>query len=242
MPSAPATPCMIFCEQGAGPDHTQRFSAVSHARPNTLQRRDRGQRRSRHVGYRSYWDGWSAVLRVTGALGMARLDPQRMREIDEAYDAFMARATEAYQSGDPPRQSECASTRSSRRSSTCSGCHGKHRRQRHRRAIRWFNSGDTVGAVYLLAGTGVNDIAQLPQDDAMQKKLRENVVKFFGEYGRYLDFQITLLAAIANAQASTNRRPARRNRQRRVQPQGIDIKARWRRRSKPTSSRWSMTG
>ena len=36
----------------------------------------------------------------------------------------------------------------------------------------------------------------------MQKKLRGNVVKFSDEYGRYLDFQVTLLAAIADAQAS----------------------------------------
>jgi hypothetical protein len=69
-------------------------------------------------------------------------------------------------------------------------------------AIRWFNSGDTVGAVYLLAGTGVNDVAQLPPDDATQKKLRENVVRFSDEFGRYLDFQVTLLGAIADAQAS----------------------------------------
>jgi hypothetical protein len=155
------------------------------------------------VGYRSYWDGWSAVLRITGALGAARLDPQRMREIDEAYDAFMARATEAYQSGEPPRQSEpIVNTQLSTildvpelTQKTLAGADIDE-------AIRWFNSGDTVGAVYLLAGTGVNDVAQLPPDDAMQKKLRENVVKFSDEYGRYLDFQVTLLAAVADAQAS----------------------------------------
>jgi hypothetical protein len=155
------------------------------------------------VGYRSYWDGFSAMVRVTGALGAARLDPARMRAMDEAYDAFMARATDAYQSGTPPRQSEpVVNTQlatildvAALPSKTLAGGDIDE-------AIRWFNSGDTVGAVYLLAGTGVNDIAQLPSNDATQKKLRENVVRFSDEYGRYLDFQVTLLAVIADAQAS----------------------------------------
>jgi hypothetical protein len=155
------------------------------------------------VGYRSYWDGWSAIVRVTGALGMARLDPARLRAVDEAYDGFMAHAGDAYQSGEPPRQSDTATGAQlatvldvpALADKTLAGADIDE-------AIRWFNSGDTVGAVYLLAGTGVNDIAQLPQDDATQKKLRVNVVRFSDEYGRYLDFQVTLLAAIADAQAS----------------------------------------
>jgi len=155
------------------------------------------------VGYRSYWDGWSAIVRVTGALGMARLDPARLREIDEAYEAFMARATEAYQSGEPPRQSEPIVNTQLSTVLDVAGLPAKTLAGADiEEAIRWFNSGDTVGAVYLLAGTGVNDVAQLPTDDPTQKKLRDNVVKFSDEYGRYLDFQVTLLAAVADAQAS----------------------------------------
>ena len=155
------------------------------------------------VGYRSYWDGWNAIVRVTGALGMARLDPTRMHEIDEAYDAFMTRATDAYQSGEPPRQSEPIINTELTTIFDVLGLTQKTLAGADiDEAIRWFNSGDTVGAVYLLAGTGVNDVAQLPQDDAIQKKLRGNVVKFSDEFGRYLDFQVTLLAVIADAQAS----------------------------------------
>jgi hypothetical protein len=155
------------------------------------------------VGYRSTWDGFSAMVRVTGTLGAARLDPARMRAIDEAYDAFMAHAIDAYQSGAPPRQSEPVVNTQLATILDVAGLPAKTLAGGDiDEAIRWFNSGDTVGAVYLLAGTGVNDIAQLPPDDATQRKLRENVVKFSDEYGRYLDFQITLLAAIADAQAN----------------------------------------
>ena len=187
-----------------GPITLSNFTTISRAKTEYRCSAEVGVNGDRAtVGYRSYWDGWSAIVRVTGALGMARLDPVRMREIDEAYDAFMARGVEAYQSGEPPRQNEpIVNTQLSTildvpalSARTLAGADIDE-------AIRWFNSGDTVGAVYLLAGTGVNDVAQLPADDNVQKKLRANVVRFADEYGRYLDFQVTLLAAIADAQAS----------------------------------------
>ena len=190
--------------KASGPITLSDFSTISHDKREyrcSAEIAVNGDRAK--VGYRSYWDGWSAFVRVTGALGMARLDPTRMHEIDEAYDAFMTRATDAYQSGEPPRQSEPIINTELTTMFDVLGLPQKTLAGSDiDEAIRWFNSGDTVGAVYLLAGTGVNDVARLPQDDAMQKKLRENVVKFSDEFGRYLDFQVTLLAVIADAQAS----------------------------------------
>lgn len=187
-----------------GPITLSNFATVSHAKIEYRCSAEVGVNGDRAtVGYRSYWDGWSAIVRVTGALGMARLDPARLREVDEAYEAFMARATDAYQSGEPPRQSEPIVNTQLSTILDVSGLPTKTLAGADiDEAIRWFNSGDTVGAVYLLAGTGVNDVAQLPSDDSLQNKLRDNVVKFSDEFGRYLDFQVTLLAAIADAQAS----------------------------------------
>jgi hypothetical protein len=194
----------LLQSKASGPIALSDFSTISHDKREyrcAAEITVNGDRAT--AGYRSYWDGWSAMVRVTGALGAARLDPTRMHEIDEAYDAFMTRASDAYQSGEPPRQSEpIINTElttmfdvTALTQKTLAGADIDE-------AIRWFNSGDTVGAVYLLAGSGVNDIAQLPQDDATQKKLRENVVRFSDEFGRYLDFQVMLLAVIADAQAS----------------------------------------
>ncbi len=194
----------LLQSKAAGPITLSDFSTISHDKREyrcSAMIEVNGDRA--RVGYRSYWDGWSAFVRVTGALGMARLDPTRMHEIDEAYDAFMTRATDAYQSGEPPRQTEPIINTELTTIFDVLGLTQKTLAGADiDEAIRWFNSGDTVGAVYLLAGTGVNDVAQLPQDDAMQKKLRGNVVKFADEFGRYLDFQVTLLAVIADAQAS----------------------------------------
>ena len=155
------------------------------------------------VGYRVYWDGWSPMVRITGAIGTARLDPARLRAIDEAYDAFMARAQDAYRTGEPPRQSDPAVSGLLATifdlpvwpMKTLAGSEIDE-------AIRWFNTADTVGSVYVLAGTGVSDFTNLPSGPDIERRLRANVVAFSDEYGRYADFQVTLLAAIAEAQAS----------------------------------------
>ena len=68
------------------------------------------------------------------------------------------------------------------------------------KALAWLSAADRVGAVYLLAGTGHDDFTKVPQTDAIQRRMRSNVVAFAGEYGRYADFQMVLLAAVAKAQ------------------------------------------
>ncbi len=175
------------------------------------------------VGYRSYWDGWSAIVRVTGALGAARLDPQRMREIDDAYDAFMARATEAYQSGEPPRQSEpIVNTQLTTILDVLGLTQKTLAGSDIDEAIRWFNSGDTVGAVYLLAGTGVNDVAQLSQDELVAEKAARQC--------REIRRRVRALPRLPGDAARShrrragelrNRRPTRRDRQHRVQAQDL---------------------
>lgn len=155
------------------------------------------------VGYRSSWDGWTQMLRVTGPVGSTHLNPKRLVAIDAAYDRFMTLAREAYSSGNPPRQFDpdiykLLTTMFDLAGLTAGTLAGSDIDE----AIRWFNAGDTVGQVYLLAGTGVSDVASLPAGDAIQRQLRNNIVSFSDEYGRYLDFEVTLLAQIAHAQAS----------------------------------------
>ena len=68
------------------------------------------------------------------------------------------------------------------------------------KALQWLKTADRIGSVYILAGTGFDDFANVPQTEAIQRRLRSNVVSFADEFGRYADFQLILLSAIANAQ------------------------------------------
>ncbi len=76
------------------------------------------------------------------------------------------------------------------------------------KALDWLKTADRIGAVYILAGTGFDDIANVPPADAIRKRIRGNVTAFADEFGRYADFQMILLAAIANAQARATTTPA----------------------------------
>ena len=53
-----------------------------------------------------------------------------------------------------------------------------------------------VGLVYILAGTGVTDIAALPNTPDVMAKITANTIKFAPEVGRYIGAQLGLQAAL----------------------------------------------
>ena len=59
-----------------------------------------------------------------------------------------------------------------------------------------------VGLVYILAGTGVTDIAALPNTPDVMAKITANTIKFAPEVGRYIDAQLGLQAALIDTISS----------------------------------------
>ena len=59
--------------------------------------------------------------------------------------------------------------------------------------------GNQVGITYMLSGTGITDLAQMASDAGAADKINLNVIKFPDEMGRYLDYTVTMQAAIAEA-------------------------------------------
>ena len=53
-----------------------------------------------------------------------------------------------------------------------------------------------VGLVYILSGTGVDDLAKLQVTDAIIKKIDQNTVDFSPELGRYYDAQVWIQVGI----------------------------------------------
>jgi hypothetical protein len=152
------------------------------------------------VGYRLFWDGWTAKIQTTGIVGTDKLDPARMSAIDAAAANFMARAQDSHKTGNPPRQADPAVKPLLDTIFGTSDLDGKTLAGSEiDAAIRWFNAGETAGSVYVLAGTGFDDTEKLPADETARKRTRDNVVQFADEFGRYVDFQIRILGAIADA-------------------------------------------
>jgi len=54
--------------------------------------------------------------------------------------------------------------------------------------------------VYILAGTGLSKLAELPATAAGQQQTRRNVADFAPEFARYLDFQVKLAGLVADAE------------------------------------------
>jgi hypothetical protein len=53
-----------------------------------------------------------------------------------------------------------------------------------------------VGLVYILAGTGVTDVAAIPDDEKVANKINQNTVEYAPEMGRYLDAQLHIQEAL----------------------------------------------
>lgn len=160
----------------------------------------RGNNRTANVSYRVEREGRAAKVHLA-AISIARLDANRMSAVARAAETFLAVSRHASTTGAPPRQNDSAidpllATLFGVSDLAAEPLPGNEVDD----AMRWLRIGDRIGAVYLLAGTGFEDFARVPHTERTQQQMRANVVAFSGEIGRYLDFQLTLLGAIANAQ------------------------------------------
>jgi hypothetical protein len=62
-------------------------------------------------------------------------------------------------------------------------------------------TGNQVGVIYMLAGTGASEINQIASDPAAGEKINLNVIKYPDEMGRYFDFAVRVQGAIAESVA-----------------------------------------
>jgi hypothetical protein len=142
-----------------------------------------------------------AKVRLTGEVVTAKLDARRTDAIASAADMFLAASRNSHLTGMPPRQTDPAIDAALAVILGASDLAAEVlTADEIDKALQWLKTADRIGAVYLLAGTGFEDFATVPQTAMLQQRLRGNVTAFADEFGRYTDFQMIALAAIANAQ------------------------------------------
>jgi hypothetical protein len=158
-----------------------------------------------NLAYRVDWDGWSKRVTIDKAEAEVEIDAAQLAAVKKAAGEFLSLADQSHVNGRPPRLSEPTIRGlldtifdvSDLQGATLAGADiGK--------AAEWFAIGDRVGAVYILAGTGVNDIGRLPNEPAVQRRTHRNVAEFAAEFARYLDFQIKLAGVMTNAVLKRN--------------------------------------
>jgi hypothetical protein len=164
---------------------------------------------------------WLAVALATAWLtapAVAEVDPGKLLAAQAAATKFIARAKGSETTAPPPRLSEPEVNQlldtvfdlsDVGAGTTIAAADLGPLGQRMMTGIK-------VGLVYLLAGTGVTDLAQLGGDQGAADKLNLNAAKFQPEVGRLYDFQMRIQAAIiesalARMAAATPEEQARPN-------------------------------
>jgi hypothetical protein len=152
------------------------------------------------LDYRIDWSGWSMRVTIDKADAEVQIDPAQLDAVRKAADEFLSLAGQSHVNGRPPRLTEPTIRTLLDKIFDVSELQGATLAAADiGKAGEWFAIGDRVGSVYILAGTGTNDISRLPNDAAVQRQTHRNVAEFAPEFARYLDFQIKLAGVMTNA-------------------------------------------
>jgi hypothetical protein len=158
-----------------------------------------------NLDYHIDWSGWSMRVTIDKAEAEVEIDPAQLAAVKKAADEFLSLASQSHVNGRPPRLSEPTVRELLDKVFDVSDLLGTTLAAADiGKATEWFATGDRVGTVYILAGTGVNDIGRLPNDPAVQRQTHRNVAEFAPEFARYLDFQLRLVGVIMNAVLKRN--------------------------------------
>jgi hypothetical protein len=153
--------------------------------------------------YRADWNGWSSRFAVVREQAEVKIDRARLEDVRKAADDFLAFARNSHVTGRPPRLSDPAIRELFDKVFDLSDLDGTPLVATDvTKAIDWYFAGDRVGFVYILAGTGFDDMNKLPNDPNIQRRTHRNIAEYAAEVARYFDFQIKLAAIMMEAELS----------------------------------------
>jgi hypothetical protein len=143
------------------------------------------------------------LILVSGCSSPSQLDT-KVKAITKAADQFVALAKDSATTGEAPRESDpAAKPLLDLVLDTSSLQTGPVQPMTELEALNAWNLDVVkVGLVYILAGTGVTDIAALPNTPEVMAKITANTVKYAPEMGRYIDAQLGLQAALIDTISS----------------------------------------
>src|SRR5262249_34120847 len=129
--------------------------------------------------YRIYRDGWSQRVTITYAKVEAKIPQMQLDDVKKAANDFFNLARDSHNSGRPPRESEQSVQELLDGIFDVSEFEGLTLAATDiAKANDWYLTGDRVGTVYMLAGTGTDDVEKLPSDTETQQRMHRNVADF----------------------------------------------------------------
>ncbi len=141
-----------------------------------------------------------AMLLLLGCINASALDADKIAAISNAANSFVTLAGDSAKTGRPPRETDPAAKALIDLVFDTSELQGGAVQpiSSLSNLSAWTVAVLKVGRVYGLAGTGVNDIAAIPNDPDVIKKMNNNAATFAPEMGRYYDSQMWLMGAITD--------------------------------------------
>ena len=153
---------------------------------------------------RQSWLAVTALLiLLSGCSRPSELDT-KVKATTAAADQFVALAKDSAATGEAPRESDpAAKPLLDLVLDTSSLQNGPVQPMSELEALNdWNLDVVKVGLVYILAGTGLTDIAALPNTPDVIAKINANTIKYAPEMGRYIDAQLRLQAALIDTISS----------------------------------------
>lgn len=120
----------------------------------------------------------------------AEMDQRKIAAAQRAAADFVKLAGNSAKTGKPPRASDPA-VRALLDTVLDTGAMTSPEFSDIPRITQWLANADKVGLVYMMAGTGTNNLAAA-RNPKVADRIGKNIAEFQDEYGRFVDFQLIL--------------------------------------------------
>lgn len=131
----------------------------------------------------------AALCLSVGPAG-ANMDQKKIAAAQKAAADFVKLARDSARTGNPPRQSDPA-VKALLDVVLDTGAMTSPEFSDIPQITRWLANSDKVGLVYMMAGTGTNNLAAA-RNPKVADRIGKNIAEFQDEYGRFVDFQLAL--------------------------------------------------
>lgn len=132
----------------------------------------------------------AAALTLSVVPASADIDQKKIAAAQKAAADFVKLAGNSAKTGKPPRESE-PSVRALLDTVLDTSAMTSPEFSDIPKITQWLANADKVGLVYMMAGTGTNNLANA-SNPKIADRIGKNIAEFQDEYGRFVDFQLAL--------------------------------------------------
>jgi hypothetical protein len=132
----------------------------------------------------------AAAVILAASTAHAAMDQKKIAAAQKAAADFVKLAGNAARTGKPPRESD-PKVKAMLDIVLDTGAMTAPEFSDLPAITRWLANADRVGLVYMLAGTGTNNLAAAT-NPKIADRIGKNIAEFQDEYGRFVDFQVAL--------------------------------------------------